>query len=142
MGQRHLFNAARELPLDNVLASWDHFTKFIDFMDLYEASINFENLLNFYSNLFGMLGLELPPQLVRLPGKYNYKAIKTSIIAMISSKISELVIDLKDKDQLLHNSALPYNRPAFQELLLDVDTIFEDFLGVYQVESFDDFYRS
>ena len=141
-GQRHLFNAAKELWLNNVRASWDHFIKFMDFRNLYEKNMKINILLKFYSILFRIIGLELPPELAPLTGKYDYEDIKGSIVARIISQISELAFKLKDKDQLTHNSALPYNRPAFQELLLDAEAIFEDFLSVNQVESFDRFYRS
>ena len=83
MGQRHLFNAARELRLDNVLASWDYFTKFMDFMNLYEASRSFKILLNSYSILFRILRLDLPPQLYSFTGKFNYEDIKWPIISKI-----------------------------------------------------------
>ena len=121
-GQRELFLAARYLTSNDVASFWMHFYNFTRYQDLYDL-FNIRIMHLFYTCLFESIGIELPQD----------EDIKLQTITWLIDQISSLVIKLKDKNDISHNSALPTNGIAFQELMNDAQRFRETFKGITQI---------
>ena len=118
-GQRELFNAAKCLVINDVSSSWMHFYDFTRYQDLYNCELGVKMMRNSYTCLFENAGINSPQELSSNLKYCNYESIKRLVIPKLIDMISSLVIKLKDKSSISHNSALPTNGIAFQELIND-----------------------